>query len=117
MSDLLHLTVQRTEGWANSRLSRISPRAVAGILAALGFVITLTVAAFLFLSDAQISGVGSISSPSVLRSTDRALDGKTPLETLYDIQRTQAFLDSVDQLGIERMEEIYAEKFKTHNHE
>lgn len=115
--ELLNRPVESADLWLNRRLEAVSRRTAALALLSAGLGTAVASALFLYFNSSTITGVGSISSPTILEHTNRALGDKSPLETFYEIQRTQSFLDSVDQLGIERMEEIYLERYKSANYD
>ena len=114
---LLSRPLQSADLWLNSRIEQTSLRTASVALVSMAVSAMSFTAFFLYFNSSTITGVGSISSPTLLEHTNRALGSKTPLETIYDMHRAQSFLDSVDQLGIERMEEIYLEKYKSIDHD
>ena len=84
------------------------PRMVVGGCGLVGLSLALLFIPLLGSSAAgSIRGVGAISSPHVLQPASRALGGMSALEVIEDVRRRQAFLDSVDRLGMQRMKEIY----------
>ena len=109
--------VQSIERSLNEWVATTSPSTAAAALATLSMAVAVLAGFFLYLNSSTITGVGAISSPTLLEHTTQALGDKSPLETLHEFQRTQAFLDSVEELGLERMEEIYTEKYQSPNHD
>ena len=103
--------------WINDRLARTSVPTASVVLISLSISAVAGAGLILFLTGGSMNGVGAISSPTLLEHTTRAFGDKTPLETLYDLRRDQAFMDSVELLGVERMEEIYLENLKSTNHD
>lgn len=102
----------------NSHVASVrNPRAAITLLVATGFTAALIFVAVLHFTSSEITGVGFISSPTVLESSTRALNGKSIMETFVDARRKQSFLDSVDRFGIERMEEIYSQQLKMQDHD
>ena len=117
LSALFDRPVRYLDEWINDRLARTSLRTASLVLVSLSISAACGAGLILYFSGGSMNGVGAISSPTLLEHTTRSLGDKNPLETLYDLRRNQAFMDSVELLGVERMEEIYLEKLKSTNHD
>ena len=117
LADLISHPMQLAERWLNDRVAHSTRFEAMVTLFCVGILTAGLSALFLYKNSSTITGVGSISSPTLLEKTTRALGDQTPLETFYDLRTTQAFLDSVDELGVQRMEEIYLEKYKSYDHD
>ena len=109
--------IEGAEVWINRFVSSRSPSTVLLYLIGTGVWFALLVALFLHFTSGSTASVGSISTPTVFEEINEKLGDRTPLDLYHEARSSQAFLDSVDRFGIERMEEIYQEKLKPVNYE
>ena len=114
-ASFLSTYVQSVEHWLNDSLGKRSSSQVARLIGFGSLFVTLLVGLFLFTYPSTIVGVGSITTPRVLEETASPFGDKTTMEGVYELWQKQAFIDSVETLGMKRMEEIYIEKYKSHN--
>lgn len=117
LAALLDHPVLFLDGWINDQLARTSTRTASLVLLSLSLSAMVGAGLILYFGGGSVKGVGAISSPTLLEHTTQSFGDKSPLESFYELRRDQSFMDSVQVLGIERMEEIYLEKFKSSNHD
>ena len=102
--------IRSADDYLNRQLSRIPLRRLPYVLAMFCLALSVAIGVFLFSWDVPHKDVGTLTAPGGLSSVTERLPEGDPWRAADALYRANGFLDSLNHLGPEAMENIYRDK-------